>query len=225
MYALVYKNNIIVGPKSWDKGFFEFILKRKNIEIDSIPLKPTSILPHIINEDTKIYPVEFAMDNINPLYQYHRGPLWEIKDDIVIATYEIIETDLESVKNNFKEFLAAERYTKEVLGTKTTVQDTEVNIDTSRDGRNIFVQKFMSMADTDTVNWKFSKKWLLLTKSELGEMIAVGATYIQSLFDWEKEISNQIDAETTVADLIKYEEIIKPKLKLTENQMFFSPEQ
>jgi hypothetical protein len=225
MYALVYKNNIIVGPKSWDKGFFEFALKRKKIEIDSIPIKPTPVLPYVINEDTKIYPVEFVMDNINPLYQYHRGPLWEIKDDIVIASYEIIETDLEAVKNNFKEFLAIERYTKEVSGTKITVQDTEVTIDTSRDGRNIFVQKFMLMTDTDIVNWKFPEKWLQLTKSEFGEVIAAGAAHIQSAFDWEREISEQIDAEISVADLIKYEEIIKPKIELTGHEITFSSEQ
>jgi hypothetical protein len=217
MYALVYKNNIIVGPKSWEKGFFEFALKRKKIEFDFVPIKPTPILPHIINEDTKIYPVEIIQGNINPLYQHHRGPLWEIKDDVAIATYEIIETDLEAAKYNFKEFLAAERYTKEVSGTKITVQDTEVTIDTSRDGRNIFVQKFLLMADTDTVKWKFPEKWLLLTKSELGEVIAAGAAHIQSAFDWENEISEQIDAETAVTDLIKYEEIIKPKLESTDN--------
>ncbi len=217
MYALVYKNNIIVGPKTWNKGFFEFALNRKKIDFDLIPIKPTPTLPHIINEDTKIYSVETIRDNINPLYQYHRGPLWEIKDDIAIATYEIVETDLEAAKNNFKEFLAAERYTKEVANITTTVQDTEVTVDTSRDGRNIFVQKFMWMSDTDTVDWKFPEKWLLLTKSELGEVIAAGATHVQSAFKWERDISDQIDAETTVADLIKYEEIIKPKPEAIEN--------
>jgi len=217
MYALVHKNKVISGPRSWDKAFFEFILKRKKIDFEFIPRNPTAEVPFVIDSDTKIYPAEIVKDNLNPLVEYHRGPLWEIKEDVAVATYDIVEIELGFAKQNVKNLLAAERYSKEVSGTTTTVQDTKVSVDTSRDGRNVFIQKYSLMNNDDTANWKFPEGWFILTKSELGDIINVIAEYVQAAFDWEKEISDQIDAETVVQDLIKYEEIIKPIESEVEN--------
>jgi hypothetical protein len=211
MYALIHNNRVLSGPRNWDKAFFEFVLKRQKINYTFVSRKPTDELPFVINDDTKIYPVEVIRKNINDMIEYHRGPTWDIQESVAVATYEVVETPLEFAKANYKNLLADERYRKEVKGVKATVQDTEVTVDTSRDGRNIFVQKHSMMAESDTVNWKFPEGWLTLTKSELGQLITAGAAHIQDAFDWEKEISDQIDAETEVADLVKYKEIIKPE--------------
>ena len=210
MYALVHKGRVLSGPRSWNKAFFEFALRSNKIEFTFIPRNPTEELPYVINADTKILPVEEARAEINPMIQYNRGPLWEILEDKAIATYEAVDSDLEPAKNNYKNLLAQKRYEKEVSGAKTTIQGLEVSLDTTRDGRNIFLQKYSLMGDADTVNWKFPEGWLTLTKADLGLAVAAGVAHIQSAFDWEKEISDQIDAETNVLDLVKYKDIIDP---------------
>jgi len=219
MYALVHKNKTIAGPKNWNKAFFEFILKRKKIDFEFIPRAPTDELPFVINQDTMIYPAEIVKEDLNPLIQYHQGPSWEIKEDVAIANYQVVETKLEFAKNNFKQLLAEARYKKETESTTATIQDTQVTLDTSRDGRNIFIQKYILMGDDDTVNWKFPEGWLLLTKPDLGDIITVGAAHIQAAFDWEKQIADQIDSEQTVWDLVKYQEIINPEpdMRIEEN--------
>jgi len=217
MYALVHKGKVISGPRDWNKAFFEFLLKRKKIDFGHIPRNPTAELPFTINSDTKIYPVEILKENLNELIEYHRGPLWQINENVAIATYEVIEIELEFAKGNFKQLLAAERYIKEIAGTTATVQNTEVKIDTSRDGRNAFIQKYISMSNDDVANWKFTEGWLTLTKEELGVIITAINNHIQGTFDWEKEISDQIDSEISVNDLVKYKEIIKPNQNLGVN--------
>ena len=210
MYAIIHKNRVISGPRSWNKAFFEFNLKSKKIEFTFIPRNPPKELPYVINADTMAVSVEEVRPELNTFIQHHRGPLWEILEDKAIATYEIIENNLGSAKNNYKVLLADKRYEKEITGAKTTIQDVEVSLDTTRDGRNIFLQKFSLMGDSDTVNWKFPEGWLTLTKADLGLAVAAGAAHIQEAFDWEKAISDQIDAEENVFDLVKYKEIIDP---------------
>ena len=217
MYTLVNKNKVISGPRSWDKAFFGAVLKRKKLESGFIPRNPTDELPYEISADIKIYPVKIVKPEINEFIEYHRGPSWEIKESVAVATYEIVETKLESAKTNYKEFLAAERYEKEVAGTSATVQDIEVSVETSRDGRNTLVQQYLIMGDNETVNWKFPEGWFTLTKEEFGVIIISCNEHIQGAFDWEKEISDQIDLETVVQDLVKYEEIIKPTESEVEN--------
>mgnify|MGYP001552579531 CR=1 FL=1 len=211
MYALIHNDRVIIGPKEWNKAFFEFKLKQKKIDFKFISRKPVETLPLILNDqNTRIVPATVVREPINDMIQGYRGPLWEIEQDSATATYEILTQPLESAKNNYKKLLADERYIKEIAGTTTTVQDTEVSLDTSRDGRAVYTQKYVLMEDTNTINWKFVEGWLELTKTELGDIIKAVEAYIQSTFDWEKDLSDQIDAETVVEDLVKYEEIIRP---------------
>ena len=59
----------------------------------------------------------------------------------------------------------------------------------------------VSMADGETVKWKFPEGWVELTKTELGGIVAAGAAHIQTQFDWEKNIGDQIDAAPDVDTL------------------------
>lgn len=211
MYALVHKNKVISGPRSWNREFFEFILKRRKIESGSIPKNPTENLPYQIDADTCIMSASVVRDELNPFIQHHRGPLWEIQGDIAIATYETVDTELEFAKANYKDFLADKRYEKEVAGTTVTVQDQEVSINTSREGKIAFYQHYSTMNENDVVNWKFVEGWLTLSKIEFGQVVQAITDHVQSAFDWEKEIGEQIDAEIALEDLVKYEEIISPK--------------
>jgi hypothetical protein len=213
MYALVYDNTVISGPRSWNKAFFEFSLKSKDIPFTFIPRNPPEVLPYTINDYTRIVPVEEVRPEINDFIEHHRGPLFDIYETKAVANYQVVENGLEPAKNNYKALLAEKRYEKEISGVKTTVQGIEVSLDTTRDGRNIFLQKYSIMGDADTVNWKFPEGWLTLTKIDLRIVVDAGTAYVQEAFDWEKQISDNIDAETNVQDLVKYKEIIDPTVE------------
>jgi hypothetical protein len=93
---------------------------------------------------------------------------------------------------------ADERWIKETAGTTTTIQDTVVTVDTARGSRDIFVQKYLLMLDSDVVTWKFPETWLSLTKTDLGQVVAAGASHVQSAFAWEKDINDAINTADTL---------------------------
>jgi hypothetical protein len=209
MYAVVYKDKVIVGPMVWNRGIFEGSLERKDIKT-SLPRVAPEQLPFVINEDAKIMLVEENRPEMNPMVEYYYGPLWDVSGEKAIANYEVHDSPIAFAQVNFRQQAADERWKKEIVGTKINIQNTEVTIDTSRDGRNIFVQKYSLMADNETVNWKFPEGWLTLTKAELGQIVNAGAAHIQSAFDWEKTINEQIDAATTKEELLAIEIVEKP---------------
>jgi hypothetical protein len=215
MYAVVYKNRVIVGPMSWNRGIFQGSLEKEKIQV-TLPRVAPQDLPLIINEDAKILEVEENRPQMNPMVEYYYGPLWDVSGTKAVANYEVNDTPIESAKLNFKEQAAAERWKKEVAGTKINIQDTEVTIETDRETRNIFIQKFAIMSDEEVVNWKFPEGWLTLTKTELGQVIGTGAAYIQSCFDWEKNISDEIDAATTKEELLAIEIVEKKEEETVE---------
>jgi hypothetical protein len=160
-----------------------------------------------VDENTLIVPATVTYEEINPMVQYHRGPAWTTNEDSASALYEAVDTPIEQARSNFRNQAADERYKKEIAGTQTTIQDFEVSLDTSRDGRNIFLQKFSLMGDSDNVNWKFPEGWLTLTKADLGLIVASGAAYIQTCFDWEKEQVAIVDACETLTELAEFFEL------------------
>lgn len=209
MFAVVYKNRVIVGPMGWNRGLFEGSLEREKIN-QTLPRVPPDELPYVVNEDAKIMAVEEVRPEINPLAEYYYGPLWDVSGDKAIATYEVHDTPIEFARSNYKAQAADERWKKETAGTKVTVQATEVTVATDRDARNLFVQKHTLLQDGESCNWKFPEGWLTLSKQELGEVVVAAATYVQGCFDWEKTINDQIDQATTKEQLAAIQ-ILEPK--------------
>lgn len=201
-YAIVHKNRVIIGPVNWSQKYFIDILKIRYKIIANIPGINPSEFPYVIDENTKIHQVLENKPEINSMIQYHYGPLWDLSDSIAIANYEVRDTHIETARNNFRSIAADERYKKEIAGTTIVLQGLEVTLDTSRDGRNIFVQKLLLMGDEQTANWKFPEGWLTITKSELSTIVQIGANYIQECFDWEKTINEQIDICNTGEELL-----------------------
>lgn len=202
MYAIIHKNNVVVGPKEWSRGFFVFRLSQLGLKDVVLPRSAPESLPFTIDGATKIVRALINQDDYNPNTEYLTGPIWNIDGDVAIANYVKTESPIEAVKNNLRQLAAAERYKKEVSGTKTLVKDIEVSLDTSREGRNIFIQKLMLMSENDLVNWKFPEAWLTLSRNELASVVQSGANYIQTCFDWEKDINDQIDIAETAEQLL-----------------------
>lgn len=201
MYAVIYDNRVLVGPMNWNRGMFQGALERKGIQYP-LPRTAPDNLPLTINEHAKIMRVDEIRPAMNPLVEFYYGPLWDITEETAIANYEVHDSPIESMRYNLKQVAAQERYKREVLGTTTTIQDQTITIDTNRGARDIFVQKYLLMSDSDLVNWKFPEGWLTLTKQDLGLAVQASAQYIQSCFDWELNIAEQIDLAQTKQDLL-----------------------
>lgn len=208
-FVVIHKNRVIIGPMSWSQKYFTTVLKiRYKIEANIPGIEP-DVFPYTINEDTVIRRVVENKPELNEMIHYHYGPLWDFTEDTVVANYEVREVTIETARDNFKALLASHRYRKEISGAKITLREKELSLDTSREGRNVFIQKFLLMADAETVNWKFPEGWFNLTRDELGQIVFAGASHIQSAFDWEKEITEQIDSAQTLEELLNLNPIIK----------------
>jgi hypothetical protein len=201
MYAVIYDNKVVVGPINWNRGMFQGALERKGIQYPLSRTAPNN-LPLTIDEHAKIMRVEEIRPQMNPLVEFYYGPLWDITEEAAIANYEVHDSPIESMRYNLKQLAAQARYSKEVLGTTVTIQDKTVTIDTNRGARDIFVQKYLLMTESVTVNWKFPETWLTLTKSDLGLCVTAANQYIQQCFDWELNISEQIDQAQNKQELL-----------------------
>jgi hypothetical protein len=201
MYVLVHNQIVINGPRPWNyRSFQNTLLEDLNINF-SLPFTKTDDEPIEIADGVRILKATTIMQNFNSRIEYLHGPFWNFDNNIATGTYQIVEKDINVVKNDLKNRLATNRYRKETGGIKMTLQGIQVTIDTRRGDRDIFLQKLMMMGDGDTVDWKFPEGWLTLTKTELQLVVATGAAHVQGQFNWEASVSAQIDAATTLAEL------------------------
>lgn len=210
---LLVKNRttVLLGPMDWKPRFIQ-----SEFDDIEVPYKvPASEPPNgYINIDRELGTGSDTGLEIMPLiqldyppcdflYQQYAGPFYTYNDDnTVVGTHTVIDFEhVDIIKPKLKGIVAANRYTAEVSGTKVTIQDTIVTLDTSRDGRNIFIQKFLLMKEGDVVEWKFPEGWLTLSYGDLGLIVQTGANHIQNQFSWEAATVVQIDAATTIEEL------------------------
>lgn len=215
-YLLVQNQQVIhLGPIQWKP---RFIQSEINEHLESGELTTAYKVPPVeegyrnLGDGFEIFPVFLEYPTYDKTYQELSGPFWVFTDNLAIGTYTPIDRSLSIVKNELLTLTASVRYKKEVAGLLVTVQNQQVFLDTARDNRNIFVQKYMLMGDTDTTIWKFPEIWLTLTKSDLGEVIMQGATFVQTQFDWEQAVTIEISSASTIEALkaIIIDPIVQP---------------
>lgn len=199
-YVLVNNNQVLNGPRDWNYRSFEGTLE-DDLEITfQLPMSLTDENMVItINPDTKIMPAVLIPHAYNPKIEYLHGPFWTFSDTLATGTYETVQHPLEAIKNTLKAKVAENRWTKEVDGVEITLQNTKVTLDTSREGRNIFLQAFQ-LGATD-IAWKFPEGWLTATNAELGLCVAAIMGHVKDSFTWEANKGTEIDACTDAAAL------------------------
>jgi hypothetical protein len=213
MYVITHHHDydeVLLGPIDWNPKFISSVLQT---DLDLL-YRPTVLasdeqkVPYEILQNVWVRKVVEQSESINPKTQTLIGPYWSYpaKEDseaenVGIAEYRATDKPIEIVKSELKEILAAERYKKEVAGVKTTIQGQEVTVDTMRGERDVFVQKYLLMADNDTVEWKFPEIWLTLTKEDLGTAVSAGVNHVQDCFNWEASKVTEIDSCTTLEEL------------------------
>lgn len=196
MYALIHNNQIEVGPRGWLWSEFKDYLDENGLDSSALPRKtPTE---PIITDTWKILPVVYPNDpGHTPPFETLAGPFWTIEETKVTGIWNVVDTtNLDIIRSHFKNIITNNRYFAEVGGFKITIQGTEVTIDTTRDGRQIYLDTYLAMSDTETINWKFNEAWIAVTKSDMEEIVFAGKQHIQNCFTWEKNKHDEIDACT-----------------------------
>jgi hypothetical protein len=208
MYVITDLSNnfVILGPVEWRPKYFSDIIEDEIYQRVEISKEDEQKVPYEPIPGIKIRKCNVVYEEINSKIQTHDGPYWEYYDDSesiqAKATWIAKDKSLTEVKNNLKNIAAGIRWKNEIKGVKVDIQNVNVNCDTDREFRNIYLQKYILMEEDATVNWKFSENiWLTLTKQELGYVIYEVANYIQSCYDWESEKTILIDSCNTLEEL------------------------
>lgn len=206
MYVITHHHDydeVLLGPIEWRPAFIASVLQ-SDLDLDTKPVvlqSDESRIPYYILPNVRVRPVVEEPVEYNPKIQFLNGPLWSYTDDVAVMSWIAADKDINIVKAELKNLVASERYNREIAGTTATVQGQLVSVDTNRGSRDIFVQKYLLMAETDQVEWKFPEGWLVLSKEELGQIVAAGANHVQAQFAWEAAKSAEIDTCATLAEL------------------------
>lgn len=202
MYALIHNNQIQVGPRQWSWSFFKDYLDEEGLDATALPrVNPNE---PIITAEWKIVPVTIdALPAVDAPYEQLAGPFLTINADSVTGHYSTAPVAIESIKNTLKATVTANRYTAETAGTKYTLADnTEVTLLTNREDRGVYVDTLNTLADGDSVVFKFpGNVFKTITKVELAQIVAAGAAYVCDVFVWEANKYTEIDSATDVATL------------------------
>lgn len=200
MYALVYKNRIINGPREWNKYQFEGALEKEGINFQvgrSAP--PEAQIPIIINNDAKILYARYEYPEYNQRTQGINGPFWEFTNTEAIGSFEVSYQPIEYIRLNLKNAVAENRWKREVEGVDVEIQGTTVRISTAREDRNQF--EILRAAGANNVSWKFGDVWLTLSSTDIATLADAVIQHVQAAFDWEKEVSDLIDETQTAEEL------------------------
>jgi hypothetical protein len=143
MYVIVHKNHVIDGPKKWSFRSFEETL-REDLNITCrLPTNYTSKEAIVIDENTKIMFATFINQEFNGKIQKPvDGPWWDFSTGLAVGSYTIGYKHIDEVKTELKNRLKQLRYEKEIAGTDVELNGQTFRIDTSRDARNIYLQKY-----------------------------------------------------------------------------------
>lgn len=200
MYVLIYKSQVIDGPKKWNFRSLEKTLQEELNITYRLPVNFTEAI--IINNNTKILPATFIYQEYNSKIQKPvDGPWWDFSSGIAVGSYTIGYKRVDEVKSELKDKLKQIRYEKEIAGTTIIIDNKELKISTSRDARNVYLQKYSILDDDATINWKFDDCFINISKEQLKSILVAIDHHVQAVFDWENTMTAAIDSCNTVFEL------------------------
>jgi hypothetical protein len=213
MYAVMYKNTVVLGPIAWNHGYIMEVMRvryRQTIEVP--PETPDAEqFPLHITEDISIYPTEEQRDHsINPMIQQYQGPKWEISGGKIIARYDTVFLPMKDAQANHRDQAAALRWDREHQIITVDIGDHEVSVSTARDQRSKWTEALQSMGEV--INWKFDKVWITLTRSQVQTIAAAVHDYVQEVFDQEMRLHAVINQTQTHDELLAITELLPRKL-------------
>jgi len=201
LFAVVYKNHVIVGPSRWNaKKFKQEIFDECEVEVE-LPDTNDQKQVFLFSDDLSVLSVRVVDTPYhNPLFERLDGPFWEFVDDYVIMSYDVNTIDVEASKNFLKEKITNSRKQREIEKVTVEINNIQYKFDTDKDTRNI-IQTHIS-TKLQTVNWKIDRDtWLILTITDLQNILSVIMQHIQNCFDWELSEIQRIDVCDSIETL------------------------
>jgi hypothetical protein len=183
MYCLLENDNIVAGPFDWNARRFTLeLLEEYGIKSD-LPANSNN-QSFEINETLKLLPVNSVVHKeYDTRTQQLVGPVPVVADGLKL-TYTIADRDIDVVKAELVQELAANRYNYEVKGVEVSLGATTILVPTDRESRNTLLQCLaLSVFDK---SWKFGSSWVVLSSSDLKTVVDAILAHVQSAFDWEQ---------------------------------------
>lgn len=206
------RQTILLGPTNWRQRFFQ---NEINELVDSGDLTVSYSVPATeqsyinVGDGIEIIPATLTACDFNPIYEELSGPFWTFNENNAEGNYNVISLSIDRIKQNLKQLVAKERYQKQISGTEVTIADTTFFISTDIDTINQLVTLANSTGD-NTINYKSPKGFISITGSDIQNVVTQIHNYIQTHFDWELDIINQIDNATDI-DTLKNITIVEPE--------------
>lgn len=202
--ALINNNSLILGPMGFNVRYINSELEDLELE-DRITSQSYTELPiHFSDGNTHLVLIEKVIPENDPKYHNIGNFTWEIitENDIpikVVLTYPIANKTLEEVKESRKKEVAPVRRQKENTVITVNLNETSVQVSTSREERLLLASKITAAPGPH--NFKFSNTWLEVTTEQLQTIISEIDTKVQEAFDWELAKLQEIDACETIDDV------------------------
>jgi hypothetical protein len=220
--ALIHNNSLILGPIGYNVRMINSELEELEVK-ETITIRTYTEIPiHFSDGLTHLLPLEKDIPSHDPKYHNVGNFTWEIieEDDVptkVLLTYPIIDKTLEEVKELRKQEVSPYRREKENTTITLTVNDTAVEVSTSREERVLLASKLLAVPGPH--NFKFHNTWLEITTEELQYILNQIDVKVQEAFDWELKKLQEIDACETideVYEVVIYEDFQKLELSVEE---------
>jgi hypothetical protein len=208
--ALIHNNSLILGPMGYNVRMINSELEELEVEETITTQSYTNIPIHFSDGLTHLLPLEKDIPPYDPKYHNVGNFTWEIikEDDTpikVLLTYPIVDKTLEEVKTIRKQEVSPYRREKENTILTLTINETEVEVSTSREERLLLASKLA--ASPGPHNFKFKNTWLEITTEELQYILNQIDIKVQEAFDWEYTKLVEIDACETIDDV--YDVVIR----------------
>jgi hypothetical protein len=202
--ALIHNNSLELGPFGANVRYINEELEELEVEERISPQSFSSLPIHFSDGLTHLLPIERVVPENDPKYHNVGNFTWEIitEDEVpvkVVFTYPIIDKTLEEVKNIRKQEVAPARREKENTTITLTLNNTQVEVSTSREERLLLASKLA--ASPGPHNFKFQNTWLEITTEELQTIISEIDAVVQAAFDWELAKLQEIDACEAIDDV------------------------
>lgn len=201
----------------------------KNLQFDTsdgiVSIDDRTYLVSSINQDgsfvllPKGYDLQEYINLSNDSAIYFEGAyvVNEVKLSAAIFNYPIHERTLEDIKYQYKLNVKPERKNKENQIITITVNNTEVQVSTSREERDQFVTKLISCSNIENAshNYKFrGDVWVSIGCTEIQYILEQIDHVVQEAFDWELAKIEEIDACLTAEEV--YNVVIREVPELSD---------
>jgi len=211
-YVLFHEGEVLWGPLNWNSDSFNAALQRVGLEAsfpNDIHARQRRILPVweplTVNAatNTVLYKCELLNDQPeDSIFDQNEHLTWDLSAWPVTGTYEVIPRPLPHIRDRLQGYLQGVRGQRATAGVSVTVGDQDIMLDTDPVSRLRIWEKYVAMADSDTV--------LLLardhvsvsvTKPELAMIMQHMHQHMESVDQWYQACHETILSATTVEQL------------------------